>query len=310
MTETMANNVRIAPVNLRMPARAVVRLARSVYRATREPALNSCLAHRRTRAVADSCGWVPVRAVMRRLAMAAVLAVACANATAADLVVSAAASLTNAFTEIGKAFEKAHPGTTVALNFAGSGQLLQQIARGAPVDVFASADQETMRRAEQKNLVLADSRRDFARNALVLIAPADSSLDIRRLSDLQMERVERIAISNPASVPVGHYSQFALQAAGLWEALAPKYINTQHVRQSLDYVARGEVDAGFVYATDVGAMPEKVRVLMEVATAEPIAYPIAVVSDTRREDTARRFVGFVDSPRGREILQRHGFRAP
>ncbi len=251
-----------------------------------------------------------MRGLIRRLAAISVLSAACANASAADLIVSAAASLTNAFSEIGKAFEQTHPGTTVAMNFAGSGQLLQQIARGAPVDVFASADQETMNRAEQKRLVLSDSRRDFARNALVLIAPADSSLDVRRLSDLRMDKIERIAISNPASVPVGHYSQLALHAAGLWDVLASKVINTQHVRQSLDYVARGEVDAGFVYATDARVMPDRVRVLMEVATAEPIAYPIAVVSDTRREDTARRFVEFVDSPPGREILQRHGFRAP
>ncbi len=251
-----------------------------------------------------------MRAVIKCLLAAMALLALPGNANAADLIVSAAASLTNAFTEIGKAFEQAHPGTKVALNFAGSGQLLQQIARGAPVDVFASADQETMRRAEQKKLVLSGSRRDFARNALVLIAPADSSLDIRRLSDLRMSRIERIAISNPASVPAGHYSQLALQAAELWEVLAPKIINTQHVRQSLDYVARGEVDAGFVYATDARVIPGKVRVLMEVATTEPIAYPIAVVSDTRRADTARRFVEFVDSPRGREILQRYGFRAP
>ena len=251
-----------------------------------------------------------MRSLIQRLALSVVLAACLGSANAADLIVSAAASLTNAFTEMGKAFEQAYPDTKVVLNFAGSGQLLQQIARGAPVDVFASADQETMRRAEQKHLVLADSRRDFARNALVLIAPADTSFDIRRLIDLQTDGIERIAISNPASVPAGHYAQLALQAAGLWETLAPKYINTQHVRQSLDYVARGEVDAGFVYATDAGVMPDKVRVLMEGASTEPIAYPIAVVSDSRRAEAARRFVDFVNSPRGREILQRHGFRAP
>lgn len=251
-----------------------------------------------------------VSELRRRLAIALVLLVSAGNAVSAELIVSAAASLTNAFTAIGEAFEQANPGTTVAMNFAGSGQLVQQIARGAPVDVFASADQETMNRAEQKNLIRAASRRDFVRNALVLIGPADSNAVIGALTDLRSDDVRRIAISNPASVPVGHYSQLALQAAGLWETLAQKYINTQHVRQSLDYVARGEVDAGFVYATDARVMPEKIRVLMQVPTTEPIAYPIAVVADSRQADVALRFVEFVNSAPGRTILQQYGFSAP
>ena len=246
----------------------------------------------------------------RRLALVSLLAALVGQASAAELIVSAAASLTNAFTELGTAFEQDNRGTAVVMNFGGSGQLLQQIARGAPVDVFASADQETMQRAEQKNLIVNGSRRDFARNALVLIAPTDSTLDVGRLTDLRAVNVKRIAISNPASVPAGHYSQLALQAAGLWQALAPKYINTQHVRQSLDYVARGEVDVGFVYATDARVMPEKVRVLMEVQTTEPIAYPIAVVKDTRQESVAARFIDFVNSARGRAILEQYGFRPP
>ncbi len=246
----------------------------------------------------------------RKLACAVVLLLSAGNAGSADLIVSAAASLTNAFTAIGEAFEQAYPETTVAMNFAGSGQLLQQIARGAPVDVFASADQITMNRAEQGNLIRSASRRDFVRNELVLIAPAGSDLKISKLADLQSGKVQRIAISNPGSVPVGHYSQLSLQAAGLWEALAEKTINTQHVRQSLDYVARGEVDAGFVYATDAQVMPGKIRVLMQVPTADPITYPIAVVADSRQAAAAERFVTFVHSGQGQAILRQFGFGAP
>ena len=117
-------------------------------------------------------------------------------------------------------------------------------------------------------------------------------------------------MSNPASVPVGRYSRLALQAAGLWQELAPKFINTQHVRQSLDYVARGEVDVGFVYATDARAMAQRVKVLMEVPLELPISYPIAVVGDTRSPAAAQRFVEFVNSPQAQAILRRHGFAAP
>ena len=92
--------------------------------------------------------------------------------------------------------------------------------------------------------------------------------------------------------------------------MAPKFINTQHVRQSLDYVARGEVDAGFVYATDARAMAQRVKVLMEVPLDLPITYPIAVVADTRSPAVARRFVEFVDSSQAKAILKRHGFAAP
>lgn len=258
----------------------------------------------------EFAGEISLTVVARRLILATLLSAMAGHVSAAELIVSAAASLTNAFNELGKVFEREHAGTTVVMNFGGSGQLLQQIARGAPVDVFASADQITMDRAQQKKLILPATRRDFARNTLVLIAPMDSDLTIGRLSDLRANNIKRIAISNPASVPVGHYSELALGAAGLWDALKPKYINTQHVRQSLDYVARGEVDVGFVYATDARAMPEKVRVLMEVPTTEPIAYPIAIVGDSRQAVAAELFTVFVSSSRGRAILQRYGFSAP
>lgn len=229
---------------------------------------------------------------------------------AQELIVSAAASLTNAFTELGKVYERDNPGIGIILNFGGSGQLLQQINRGAPVDVFATADQETMDRAQKRNLIVPESRVDFARNALVLIAPADSGLEISDLRQLRTGTIARIAISNPASVPVGRYARLALETAGLWQDLAPRFINTQHVRQSLDYVSRGEVDVGFVYATDARAMQNRVKVLMEVPTTVPITYPIAVTLDTRKSELARRFIEFVSSLRGQAILARHGFGAP
>jgi molybdate transport system substrate-binding protein len=246
----------------------------------------------------------------KRLLLAALLVTGFNVANAAELIVSAAASLTNAFTELGEEFQKLGIGDSAVMNFGGSGKLLQQIDRGAPVDVFASADELTMDRAQVKRLIMAGSRVDFARNSLVLIAPVGSTLNVTGLETLRTSEVRRIAVSNPASVPVGGYSRRVLQAAGLWDVLKPKFINTQHVRQSLDYVARGEVDVGFVYATDARVMADRVKVLLVVPTEIPITYPIAIISDSRHAVAARRFIKFVKTPRAQAILERHGFSEP
>src|SRR3954447_13811548 len=173
-----------------------------------------------------------------------------ASAGAAEITVAAAASLTDVFKEIGTAFEAAHPPTKVRLNFAASGALLQQIAHGAPVDVLASADRETMDEAERRRLVRAETRADFAANALVVVVPRDAGKPPAPLAELAAPAIRRVAIGIPASVPVGRYTKAVLEKAQLWSQVEAKMIGAQTVRQALDYVARGEVDAGFVYATD------------------------------------------------------------
>ncbi len=231
-------------------------------------------------------------------------------ANASDLTVSAAASLTNAFKEIAQAFEAQHPGTKVLLNFGASGALLQQMAKGAPIDVFASADQETMDLAQKDALVVAAERRDFARNALVLIVPVDSHLPIGKLEDIAQPGVQRVAVGNPDSVPVGRYTRRALEAANLWPVVTAKMIGAQSVRQALDYVARGEVDAGFVYATDAAIMKDKVRIALNVPLDVAISYPIARTATGAHGEEAKRFIGFVLSPAGQTILGKYGFLKP
>lgn len=243
-------------------------------------------------------------------AVTLVTAFSAATATAADIIISAASSLSNAFTEIGKDYEKANPNQKVSFNFASSGALLQQISRGAPVDVFASADQETMDRANRQNLIVRTSRHDILRNTLVVIAPKGAKSAPKSLEGLKDAGITRLAISNPESVPVGRYAKEALDAAGLWDAVKEKSLNTQNVRQSLDYVARGEADAGFVYATDAAIMPDKVEVLFEVTTKTPILYPIAAVKGSGNENFALKFIEYVRSAAGQRILARYGFRKP
>lgn len=235
---------------------------------------------------------------------------ASAKAGAAELTVSAAASLGNALRDIAPLFEAAHPGTRLQFNFAASGALLQQIAKGAPVDVFISADQVTMDQAQRQGLVLAQQRRNVVSNALVLIVPARSAAVPRALADLSQPVYARIAIGLPASVPVGRYTHGVLEAAGLWATLVPKVIGANNVRQALDYVARAEVDAGFVYATDAALMPDKVRVAFVVPTAQPILYPAAALTLAPQPAAAQRFVDFLLVPAAQAVLARHGFDKP
>jgi len=229
---------------------------------------------------------------------------------AADLTVSAAASLTNAFQEIKPLFEKANPGVNVLYNFAASGPLLKQIEAGAPVDVFASADQETVDQAVSKKLILDGTRKDFVSNTLVMIVPADSKLGIKTAKDLSGAKVERIAIGNPDSVPVGRYTRDSLTKEGLYESLKPKFVQGESVRQVLDYVSRGEVQAGFVYMTDAMIAKDKVLVAAEMGGHAPITYPIAVVAASANKDTAGKFLAFVLSPEGQAVLAKYGFKKP
>lgn len=249
------------------------------------------------------------RRLMPAMALVITAALTLNQVQAAELIVSAAASLTDAFRVTARAYEARRPDVRITLNLAGSGQLLQQIDNGAPVDVFASADEETMNQAQAKGLIINDTRTDFAGNTLVLIEPAAGSIRLQALGDLTRPDVERIAISNPDVVPVGRYSRDALRALGLWDAIAPRLVTTQSVRQSLAYIARGEVDAGFVYATDVGVVPGQVRIVATVPTVQPIIYPIAVIRESRQADTARDFIAFTRSAEGQKILQGFGFAA-
>lgn len=234
----------------------------------------------------------------------------CIPASAAELVVSAAASLGNAFRALAPGFEAAHPDAKLALNLGASGALLQQIAKGAPADVFASADEASMDAAQQQGRIVAKERRDFASNRLVLIVPAGASHVPANLGSLAQPAYRRIAIGVPASVPAGRYAMAALDKAGLRAAIEAKMIAAQNVRQALDYVARGEVDAGFVYATDAALMPDKVRIAFDVPTPAPVLYPAAPVAGSAHAALARAFVDYLVSPPAQAVLAKYGFGKP
>jgi molybdate transport system substrate-binding protein len=224
------------------------------------------------------------------------------------ITVSAAASLTESFTDIASQFEKENPGTNVILNFGGSGSLRMQIEGGAPVDDFASADESQMDRLANKSLIVNSSRKDFAGNSLVLIVPEGSTLNITSIKNLTDPKVGKIAIGNPDTAPIGKYARSALTEAGLWSQLENKAVLAEDVKQVLTYVERGEVDAGFVYLSDVKtAQPGTIKLVTNVSVSIPITYPIAVVSSSTHKEKAQKFVDFVNGPEGQEILKEDGF---
>ena len=227
---------------------------------------------------------------------------------AADITVAAASSLTDAFKVMATDFEKLHPQTKVRLTFASSGTLLQQLRNGAPIDVLATADEQTMNMAQAQALIDTTTRRNFAANQLVLVVPVSSTLKINALAALNQAGVKRIAIGNPAHVPAGRYAQAVLVQNKQWQGVQAKLIKAQNVRQALDYVARGETEVGFVFATDALAEKDKIKVAMTVPTPMPIHYPIAVSKTSKYSQEAQQFLNHVNSPAGKQVLRRHGFK--
>ncbi|WP_394325959.1 molybdate ABC transporter substrate-binding protein [Methanosarcina horonobensis] len=225
-----------------------------------------------------------------------------------EIMVSAAASLTEAFTDMESQFETENPNIDVNFNFGSSGNLRTQIEGGAPVDVFASADQKNMDTLAGKELIDNSTRKDFARNSLVLIVPASSTLNITGIEDLTSPEVERITIGNPDTVPVGNYTRTVLTEADLWNQTENKFVLGEDVKQVLTYVERGEVDAGFVYMTDAKtADTGTIKIVAIVPVSIPISYPIAVVSASENKEEAQAFLDYVTGEEGQEILEEYGF---
>ncbi len=232
--------------------------------------------------------------------------------SAQELTLSVAISMKEAVEEISGLFTKAHPGLTIRHNFGASGDLQKQIEAGAPVDVFVSAAARQMDELEAKRFVVTASRRVFARNVLIAVAPADSRLDLSRPAALVDPKVTRIAIGNPKTVPVGQYAEESLRALGLWERVHPKLVFAENVRQVLDYVSRGEVDAGFVYATDAATRAGRVKEVFRPSedTYRPVVYPAAVVAGSREPALAAAFLDVLVSRDGQAVLRRRGFQPP
>lgn len=234
------------------------------------------------------------------------------GANAQELTLSVAVSLKEAVDDLGRTFASTRPGVTMRYNFGASGDLQRQIEAGAPVDLFLSAAQRQMDDLQKQGLIVVASRRNFARNVLTVVKPADSKVDVSKPEDLAGTRVTKIVIGNPKTVPAGQYSEESLKAMKLWERVQPKLIFAENVRQSLDYVARGEVDAGFVYTTDIASRAQGVREAFRPPedTYRPIVYPAAVVAASKQQALGQAFIDLLVSETGRATLARYGFQPP
>jgi len=247
--------------------------------------------------------------------LAAMSAVSATNCIAAqkseEILVSAAISLKDAFAEIGKIFE-AQMGIRVRFNLGASGLLQKQIEAGAPVDVFASAGEKQMDELQRKGLIMPETRRNLAGNAIVLVIPIGAKKPARRFEDLAHADVARVAIGNPKTVPAGQYAQEMLKNLHVWDSIEPRLVLGENVRQVLDYVERGEVDAGIVYASDVAGARGKVVIAANAPKEShcPILYPIAVVKDAGNRTGGERFIDLTLSSAGQAILKKHGFLRP
>lgn len=218
--------------------------------------------------------------------------------------VFAAASLNEAFTEIGQKFEASHPGTGVQFNFAGSSTLARQLQRGAPADVFASANQEQMRNVVDAGLVTEAV--EFAGNKLRIVTPAGNPADIDGLKDFAAG--EKTIALCAEQVPCGSAAREAFAAAGVKPA--PDTLE-QDVKAVLTKVSLGEADAGLVYVTDVAAAGDDVEGFdFPASDAAVNDYHIAVLKQAPNQQGAAAFVDYVQSPQGQRILAEYGFMVP
>jgi molybdate transport system substrate-binding protein len=231
-----------------------------------------------------------------------------ANAeTATELTVSAAASVQDAMKEIQTAYQTTAPGVTITYNFGSSGSLAQQVAQGAPTDVFLSASKQWMDDLENQGHILDGTRKDLLLNSLVLIVPQDKT-DVTDFSDFATDKVSKLALGEPESVPAGKYAQEALTSMTMFDALQSKLVFGKDVRQVLSYVETGNVDAGLVYATDA-KVSDQVQVVATAPadTHSPIIYPVGVVADSENAEAAQAFVDFLSSDTAVAIFEEYGF---
>ncbi len=250
---------------------------------------------------------------LRRFLLSVALSTVCATALAGEVgrrpvTVFAAASLTNVLQQLGDEYTRS-TGVPVRFSFAASSVLARQIEAGAGADVFFSADQEWTDYLEQRGSIQKSSRHNMLGNRLALIAPADSTQDLRIEPGFPLARAlgaGRLATGDPDSVPVGRYAKSALTSLGVWNELADRLVRTEDVRHALVFVARGEVPFGIVYETDA-RIEKRVRVvgIFPSETHVPITYPVALTAGAGAE--ASKFVDFLRGPAGRVAFEKFGF---
>jgi molybdate transport system substrate-binding protein len=249
---------------------------------------------------------------IRRIALGLLIFVAAIGAgpaSAADILVLAAASLKNALDDADAAYQK-ESGTKIVASYAASGPLAKQIESGAPADLFISADLNWMNYVQERNLIKPDTRANLLGNRLVLIGPKDSNAKVEIAPGFPLASLvgnSRLAIGEPASVPAGQYAKEALTRLGVWDSVQGKLAPAPDVRSALTLVSRGEAPLGIVYETDVNADPGvKIVAAFPADSYPPIIYPIAELASSSNPD-APKFLAWLRSPAAVPFFVKQGF---
>lgn len=252
-------------------------------------------------------------AILILLGLLVAFASSCAPAPASSsagktITVAAAADLQSAFTDIGSAFEQ-ETGAKVIFSFGSSGNLETQIENGAPIDVFASADEEYVQKLVAKGLASQDKVQLYGVGRLALVSYKAGGLQIQRLQDLLKPEVKHIAIANPDHAPYGAAAREALTAAGIWDQVKPKLVYGENVRQTLQFVQTGNAEAGIV-ALSIADVPEVSYVKVDESLYQPLRQAMVVLKGSRDAKLAGEFTTFVNGPKGRAIMDKYGYTLP
>ena len=226
---------------------------------------------------------------------------------AVEISISAAASLTEALTEIQTEYGK-ESNAILQFNFGASGALQKQIEEGAPCDLFLSASKANMDALDDAGLIVADSRKDMLGNTLTLVASAEKADTIKSYEALAGADAASIAIGTPESVPAGKYAQQALASLEIWDSIQSKIVYAQDVKQVLEYVETGNVDCGLVYKSDTLGMESGVVVMdMPEDSHDPIVYPAALIKDSAQSEAAAKFYDFLQTDYAKGVFEKYGF---
>jgi len=226
----------------------------------------------------------------------------------AELIVSAATSLTNSLEEVKQLFEQKYPETTVTYNFASSGVLQHQIEHGAPVDIFFSAGKKQMDHLIDAELIDQKKTVNLVGNELVVIVPEGEGDAWDNLSPLLLTSIRTIAIGETHTVPAGEYAKAALVTSEMWNKMINKIVYAKDARQVLSYVETGNVDAGIAYKSDAMSSDNvRIAFIIDAKTHDVIEYPLGIVNNSNNPQAAKEFYNYLQSPEALDIFEKYGF---
>jgi molybdate transport system substrate-binding protein len=224
------------------------------------------------------------------------------------LTVSAAADLNYVFPEIGKLWEQ-ETGNQVTFNMGSTGQLAQQIERGAPVDLFAAANKQFIEDLDQKGLISSETKALYGVGRITIWQRKNSSLNIQNIKDLTQPQIQRVAIANPNHAPYGVAAREALQSAGIWEELQPKLVFGENIRQTQQYAETGNADVA-IAAFSISVNKPGKWILIPADLHQPLEQMLAVPKSARHPEVAKQFAAFINGAQGRPLMREYGFILP